>query len=191
MQILRHAEYRRMPWKNGGGETTEIAIFPQGASVDSFDWRISMATVASDGPFSLFVGIDRTLSILEGDGIALAVDGEAPVELTRKTPPFAFAADVPAASRLLGGKVLDLNVMTRRGRFVHQVQRLVLSGETVVAPSPALQLLICAEGEITVGDIGATVLSRYDAIVLDGGETLPPLSATRPALAYLITLQAV
>jgi len=180
-----------MPWKNGGGETTEIAVFPPDASVDSFEWRISMATVSSDGPFSLFEGIDRTLSILEGDGITLAVDGAMPVELTGKTPPFAFAADVPAASRLLGGKVLDLNVMTRRGRFVHAVRRLVPSGETADAPSPGLQLLICAEGEIALGDAGAIVLSRYDAIFLDDDEALPPLSATSPALAYLITLQAV
>ncbi|MDP1908248.1 MAG: HutD family protein, partial [Hyphomicrobium sp.] len=43
MRILRAKDYRRMPWKNGGGETTEIAISPEGAALDSFDWRVSMA----------------------------------------------------------------------------------------------------------------------------------------------------
>jgi len=61
MKILRSADHKRMPWKNGGGETVEIAISPQGAGLADFDWRVSMATVASDGPFSVFPGIDRTL----------------------------------------------------------------------------------------------------------------------------------
>ena len=68
MRILRAESYRRMPWKNGGGETTEIAVSPEGAGLDDFDWRVSMARVESSGPFSLFAGIDRTLAILEGEG---------------------------------------------------------------------------------------------------------------------------
>ncbi len=43
-----------MPWKNGGGETAEIAVFPPSADLSEFGWRISMATVSSDGPFSAF-----------------------------------------------------------------------------------------------------------------------------------------
>lgn len=43
MRILRASDHKRMPWKNGKGETVEIAVFPEGASVDTFDWRISMA----------------------------------------------------------------------------------------------------------------------------------------------------
>lgn len=54
MKIIRASEYKTMPWKNGGGVTVEIAIHPPGASVNAFDWRISMATVAQDGPFSSF-----------------------------------------------------------------------------------------------------------------------------------------
>ena len=55
MRILRAADYRRMPWKNGSGETVEVAVFPPGASIDDFDWRISIATVAAEnGAFSLF-----------------------------------------------------------------------------------------------------------------------------------------
>jgi environmental stress-induced protein Ves len=47
-----------MPWKNGGGETTEIAVFPDGAGLSDFDWRVSMARVDGDGPFSSFPGIE-------------------------------------------------------------------------------------------------------------------------------------
>ncbi|MBM7325185.1 HutD family protein, partial [Agrobacterium sp. S2] len=49
-----------MPWKNGGGVTTEIIVHPAKASMADFDWRISMANVAQDGPFSIFPGVDRT-----------------------------------------------------------------------------------------------------------------------------------
>ena len=61
MRILRAPDYRVMPWKNGGGTTTEVAVSPEGAGLDHFDWRISMARVEQDGPFSTFPGIDRTL----------------------------------------------------------------------------------------------------------------------------------
>ncbi|TIN81446.1 MAG: HutD family protein, partial [Mesorhizobium sp.] len=71
MRILRAAEYRSMPWKNGGGVTTEIAVSPSGAGLDDFDWRVSMARVELSGPFSQFAGIDRTLAVLEGEGIVL------------------------------------------------------------------------------------------------------------------------
>ena len=76
MRILRAENYRRMKWKNGGGETAEIALFPDGAGLGIFDWRISMARVESGGPFSTFPGVDRTLSILEGEGIVLESRGE-------------------------------------------------------------------------------------------------------------------
>ncbi len=85
--LLKAENHRRMPWKNGGGVTVEIAVHPQGASVDDFDWRVSMATVASHGPFSIFPGIDRTLSVLEGDGILLDVDGQVST-LTRESTPW-------------------------------------------------------------------------------------------------------
>src|SRR3546814_10305481 len=63
MQVLRAAAHRVMPWKNGGGSTTEVAVAPDGAGLDEFDWRISMAVVGADGPFSGFPGVDRTLAV--------------------------------------------------------------------------------------------------------------------------------
>ncbi len=146
--ILKAENHRRMPWKNGAGVTVEIAVHPQGASVDDFDWRVSMATVASDGPFSRFPGIDRTLSVLQGDGIVLTVDGRE-TRLTRDSASFAFAADAEASARLIAAPITDLNVMTRRGRFAHRVERLVLDGARTLDPVPSL--VFCAEGAATVG----------------------------------------
>ena len=54
MRILRASDHRVMLWKNGGGSTTEIAVFPPGAGIGAFDWRVSMASVVGDGAFSAF-----------------------------------------------------------------------------------------------------------------------------------------
>ncbi|MCG3056381.1 HutD family protein, partial [Escherichia coli] len=59
------------PWKNGGGATREIAVWPPGAAMESFAWRISVADIADDGPFSAFPGVDRQIALLEGAGVHL------------------------------------------------------------------------------------------------------------------------
>ena len=123
MIFLPASQRAAQPWKNGGGVTREIAASPRGAGMDAFDWRVSIAEVASDGPFSVFPEIDRTLTILSGDGIALEVDGQ-PHELLPGRP-FGFPGDSPASARLLGGPVTDLNVMSRRGKVAHQVTALM------------------------------------------------------------------
>ncbi len=156
VEILKAENHRRMPWKNGGGVTVEIAVHPEGASVDNFDWRISTATVANDGPFSIFPGIDRTLSVLEGNGIVLNVEGTDTL-LTTTTEPFSFAADAKSGARLIDGTIIDLNVMTRRGRFNHRVKRLAVSDSVIVEPIDELMLIFCAEGSL---DLKQTVESR-------------------------------
>lgn len=141
-----------MPWKNGGGVTVEIAVFPENASVDNFDWRISTATVASDGPFSVFTGIDRTLSVLEGDGIILSVEGLADQELKDETSPFSFPADSPTSAKLLGSAITDLNVMTRRGRFTHQVSRYGVTEPVSLSLNGATVMVFCSKGTVQAGD---------------------------------------
>lgn len=101
------------PWKNGGGQTAEIAVSPAGADFAGFDWRISTAIVASDGPFSLFPDVDRVLAVLEGGPMRLDIAGQSHV-LTADSLALAFPGDVPSAAELTEGPILDFNVMTRR-----------------------------------------------------------------------------
>lgn len=162
MRLLRAAQHRTMPWKNGGGTTTEIAVSPTGASMEDFDWRVSMAHVGGDGPFSSFPGIDRTLSILIGEGLDLAFgDGET-VRLTRASEPYAFAADRIVTGRLVSGAIDDLNVMSRRGRWRHRVER--LSGAGSLTANEGLLVLVARKGDWQVN--GAT-LAGGDSAVLD------------------------
>lgn len=173
MRVLRAENYRRMPWKNGGGETVEIAVSPEGAGLGEFDWRVSMARVAADGPFSVFPGVDRTLSILEGEGMVLDIEGREPMTLTDASPPYSFPADAATNAKLLGGPITDLNVMTRRGRCEHRISAGDVDGSMQLEILGARALLICGSGELLVGyGDRQEKLGRFDAAMLDGGDAL-------------------
>ena len=165
MRILRAAEYRSMPWKNGGGVTTEIAVSPTGAGLDDFDWRVSMARVEGGGPFSRFAGIDRTLAVLEGEGIVLDIAGRSPTTVTRATDPLSFPADVQTSATLIGGPITDLNVMTRRGRMMHSVERLVISAPVEIRTEAGTTLILCLNGEVIVPAAEPVRLGPLDTLL--------------------------
>jgi uncharacterized protein len=189
MKILRASGYRRMPWKNGGGETAEIAASPSGAALEAIDWRLSMAVVASDGPFSSFLGVDRTLTILDGDGLRLVVD-HAVHELTRASAPLAFPADAPTTATLIGGTVTDMNVMTRRAGFRHTVERIELTGSTRRRTQGATVAIVCCEGEIgcDVDGSAAGWLGFRDCGLIEGGDVELMLTSARPSVALLVSI---
>ncbi|HEY6632129.1 MAG TPA: HutD family protein [Rhizobiaceae bacterium] len=184
MRILRAGNYRRMRWKNGGGETAEIAVFPEGAGLDDFGWRVSMATVEASGPFSVFPEVDRTLCVLEGKGIILTVQGRIPMGLTSRSDPLTFPADVPTSAALIAGPITDLNVMTRRGLYRHEVNMLELVGPMEIAlEGPAL--LFCRSGRVLVGIGGRQEkLGRFDAAILS--ETYATLGIEGRGQLYVI-----
>lgn len=165
MKILRAAERIAQPWKNGGGVTREVAVWPPDAGIDTFDWRVSIAEVQSAGPFSHFAGIDRTLAVLEGR-MALAF-ADRTVELDADSPPFAFAGDVACCGTPIGGAVTDLNVMTRRGRCTARVER--IAGETFSASAATM---LVAPVKMTVGfGKEKLFLNCLDAVFDENGGT--------------------
>ena len=189
MRILKSNEYRRMPWRNGRGETAEVAISPTGATLDDFDWRVSMARIDGDGPFSIFPQTDRTLAVLRGDGLCLSIAGSSPLELTRDSEPLSFPGDVAAAATLLGATVTDLNVMTRRERSTHSMRRLRIAGSVDVPLQAPLALLICAEGSLQIEmNAQTTTLTALDALLVEEGPATLRISSDASVLAYLIEI---
>lgn len=159
-----------MPWKNGGGSTTEIAIGPAGASLDAFDWRISMAQVASDGPFSVFDGIDRTLAVIQGGGMELTIGDRPAVTLGRDSAPLSFPGDTPTTARLMDGEITDLNVMTRRGRFGHRVVRVTQPMDCQFGGDDIAIVLSLGTTDVNVSGEHAT-LENADALLIEARET--------------------
>ncbi|WP_170109164.1 HutD/Ves family protein [Celeribacter persicus] len=100
-------------WKNGGGETAEILCHPEGAGFDDFDWRISTAKVCQSGPFSVFPGIDRVLTVIEGGAMRLRFETGERITCHPDGVPHAFSGEVPCVAELLDEALLDLNLMVR------------------------------------------------------------------------------
>jgi environmental stress-induced protein Ves len=158
VRILRAADRTATPWKNGGGVTREVAVWPPGAGMDDFEWRISLADVAADGPFSAFAGVDRVLTVIEGEGLVLDIDGR--VTRLDALSPFAFPGEPSVAARLTAGTIRDLNVMVRRGVWAAGVEPW-RGGPMTAANGPVLVVLLDA----------AQDLAAYDVIWFESGET--------------------
>jgi environmental stress-induced protein Ves len=148
-------------WRNGGGITREVAVAPPGAGLADFDWRISLAEVTEPGPFSLFEGVDRVLTVVRGQLLLGFAGGE--VTVGEDAAPCAFAGDVACRGTPVGGAVTDLNVMTRRGRFAASVAR--VAGAFHAAGAPCVFVALGA-GVLRAGELSLP-LAAHDAAVTD------------------------
>jgi environmental stress-induced protein Ves len=188
MRKLDARSYRPMPWKNGGGTTTEIARSPEAGSLDDFDWRISMARVATSGPFSSFAGVDRSIAILEGGAIVLAIEGRAGVRLDASAAPFSFPADVGVLATLEGDALEDLNVMTRRGRYRHLLTRVRSDAPGELRGLGDVTVVVVTSGALEATHAATTEhLDRRDALVLERGAVLT-LRPSQPAELLVVDL---
>ncbi len=116
-------------WRNGGGITHEIATWPTDGD---WRWRVSVARIDRDGPFSAFEGVQRWFAVLEGEGVELNWR-DSQRRLGVHDDPHAFAGAPACDARLLGGPTLDFNLMARGLRG--QLRRHQQTG--IQAPWPA------------------------------------------------------
>jgi environmental stress-induced protein Ves len=122
--LIPLAEVSANPWRNGGGVTRELLAWPD---AQDWNWRLSVAEVASNGPFSRFDGVQRWFAVLGGAGVQLHLPEETHV-LTVDSAPLCFDGAVPVDCQLLDGATQDFNLMLHRDRASGQMQR--LSGVT-------------------------------------------------------------
>lgn len=185
MQIIRFAELKAEPWRNGGGVTREIAR--QGSADGGWDWRVSIADVTKAGDFSPFPGMERVLTVVEGDLLLLTVDGsEQPVEKFR---PYRFDGGAATSAKLPTGDVRDLNVITRKGAFKGFTSIIELSRKRA-HPVFEGQLGVLLQGQATAseGDTDPVELERYDAVA--GSDQRSPEILGRGFLA-VVSIDAV
>ena len=120
-QLIRLSDAVASPWRNGGGVTRELVVWPLGGA--DWAWRISVAQVASSGPFSRFEGVQRWFAVLNGNGVSLQLPGAGHL-LTAASAPLEFDGEAAVDCRLLDGPTQDLNLMVRRDRAGARMQRL-------------------------------------------------------------------
>jgi environmental stress-induced protein Ves len=179
LRILRNSDYPSRPWKNGGGTTRDILVSPPGASLDDFDWRLSLAQVDRDGPFSRFDTVDRTLVLLSGAMTLHEPDRR--IELVRGEP-VGFPGERAIEATLSGGSTLDLNVMTRRGRVQHTVQREAFSTRATLTSTHASTIVLFAlENGLRVE---SELLETHDTAVIDAQSAV--VSAAMERVAALV-----
>jgi environmental stress-induced protein Ves len=182
-RILRSGDYQKMPWKNGGGTTTEI--FKSTGADGQVHWRLSIADVAGDGPFSEFPDIDRWIMMVEGKGMELTISGLGTKRIEKPFEPLAFSGDAKTDCKLLDGPIRDFNLMVARNHAQGNLQVVTLSaGETRTFERDVAALHVldgCVERAGEVLAVGDTLIAE--------GAAIATVSAPRPTRLAVITLQ--
>ncbi|WP_160111720.1 HutD/Ves family protein [Paraburkholderia piptadeniae] len=132
MQVRDIASVPSGKWRNGKGVTRTLAA-------EGTDWRVSIAEVERDGPYSMFDGMTRLSVILRGKGVVLRAGS-----LTTTLTPFAVAeydGGVAWDASLLDGPVTALNVICKRHIFRPTVR--ALTGHLSV-PAGATAIVLAA-----------------------------------------------
>lgn len=163
MRIQRSAEHHVVPWANGLGVTADVFLSPTDSA--EWTWRLSIADVSDDLPFSFMPGIDRHIVVAQGAGMGLTIDGAAEVRMDRTTPALSFAGESVTTCRLLDGPIADLNLMIRRGRAVGALSVVPLLAATSIPLSIGEVAIVVLEGTATIGE---TELAVFDAVLLEG-----------------------
>lgn len=157
-----------MPWKNGGGWTTLIAVWPESAGDDDFGWRLSIAEIERSQPYSIFPGVDRRQLLLSGPGLLLSNSGERHL-LAKPYDAAGFSGDTALMCEP-AGPCRVLNLMTRRGTVNAEVA--VLHGNVSIKAGTGPLLLHVAAGEYRLRAPAATddgLLKSADTLVAGGG----------------------
>jgi len=161
MKLIKKENYKVMPWKNGQGITSEIALFPENASFpdSDFQWRLSSAIVKTASSFSLFANCDRWLTILQGDGLLLNGSRLEQHKMMN------FSGEIPIQCKLLGEEVVDLGVIYRRDKFSAAMSFESISAAKTLFYDRGTHLIYCTDGELT---INALTAQAGDSFVIEG-----------------------
>jgi len=118
--IIHPSQFKTLPWKNGKGETIELAI-NDSANLNEFEWRMSMASVVEDGVFSDFSGYMRNLVLIEGKGLNLQHDHNHIDKLNNLLDVATFDGGCSTVGNLHNGSITDFNIITAKEKYKTQV----------------------------------------------------------------------
>jgi uncharacterized protein len=159
--LIRADQVAYVPWRNGAGRTRELLTWPAGAQ--PWQLRISLAEVGRDGPFSLYPGIERWFSVIEGAGVRLLLDGREH-RLDSRSEPLRFNGALPVSCTLIDGPTTDLNLMHAGGRAA------MIAAHNAIAwtsPLPARGLFTRTAGLWSAGNAQLLRLPAHCLLWLD------------------------
>ena len=145
IEVITPAQWQTQRWQNGGGITHQLC---RQDDEHGLLWRLSIAEVASDGPFSCFDNIDRIILLLTGEGFSLHGVGDKPQVLDAPLKPYSFAGETAINCTLLKGAVQDFNLMTRRDTLQAELQVLTIGSAVQTLPLSPQTLIYIASGSI-------------------------------------------
>lgn len=173
MQVttIEKTEFKRMPWANGGGETTQLysQLDPDSGRIL---WRISMADVSTAGPFSHFAGYDRVLVLLKGHGLILSFEDRANCELRERFDYAEFPGDIKTFATVSDGPVQDFNVIADRSRFSPSVSIVRDGGNFSVLSTTKIVTVYSVDHDTVIEAPGkeGTPLQLGDLLVIENPE---------------------
>jgi environmental stress-induced protein Ves len=184
MKIIRQADFQMMPWKNGLGETAEIALFPTQEDFLQlqFHWRLSSARVKSSNRFSVFPGYDRWLIVTEGDGLRLNGDSLA------RGQPFFFHGEDLVDCELLADSIVDYGLIFRRDLVQAKMQVLRDLSSCEIFQATSLCFLRSASGPIFC--CGQEMMPS-DVLQLDSGESVQIQSRMAPLELIQVSIDCI
>lgn len=168
--LIQASEYAVLPWVNGLGTTTQVAIHPPDAEFrdQTFLWRVSTSPVPNDGPWSKFAGYDRCFVLLEGAGVKLAHHpGKTHRTIREPHTPYWFSGDLSTHCDLIRGPIGDFNVFIDRKRARGEVKVIRPGrnrGDWIIprSLSAPFNLFYCAKGAFEASWIGGGPIGRID-----------------------------
>lgn len=130
-KIYSPQSFQTLPWRNGLGSTVELLAETPNKN-EAFSWRLSIASVANDGPFSDFSGYDRTLLLLEGSGITLNKPNGIFKVLNLSLDYANFKGEDLIDATLHNGPIKDFNIMTLRSICTSSVTAIDETSESLL-----------------------------------------------------------
>ena len=188
IELLKASHYKKMRWKNGEGYTLEIAR-SVGESLAEFDWRISMADVKTSGDFSKFNGMNRFLTVLEGQGLSLRIDDD--FKHLKTLQSVEFSGDSIVSCELLAGQIRDFNLIYNPKMFYAQYQWIFSPEVSEIPISSDLIFIFNQSVEALVIEIDQQTfhLQHQDSLKLENEKSLQAITLNQQFLKQACLIQ--
>lgn len=164
LSLMRKSDLVWLPWKNGAGVMADIAC-AQGLHGRDPDWRVSMARVERDSPFSHYADTERGMMLIEGERLDLLIDDDAPLTVRAGASAVVFPGDQPTRGVPVDGAIVNLNVMVRRDAMRQRMIRWTCDG-------PSSLPVMSAGKSFAYVQRGRIALYQDTPMVLEAGDTL-------------------